>query len=77
LDIDRTTIRLTFAAEANACVPQLLELRLSRREQPLSNMLRQRISKVDLKPVDPDRGTEIAVHHGYVSFRLITIVEFR
>jgi hypothetical protein len=31
LDIDRTTIRLTLAAEANASVLQLLEVRLSRR----------------------------------------------
>src|SRR5690349_2157348 len=54
LDIDRTAIGLTLATEFDACVLQLLEVRLSRREQPLLNMLRQRISKVDLEPIDPD-----------------------
>jgi hypothetical protein len=53
---------LTLATEADGSVLQLLEVRLSRREQPLLNMLRQRISKVDLKPVDPDWGAEILAH---------------
>ena len=54
LDIDRTAIRLTLTAESNASVVQLLEVRFSGLKQALSNMLRQRISKVDLKPVDTD-----------------------